>query len=100
MRQGYVPETFAGLEDEQFAFAMIDLDLYEPTVASLEFFYPRLSPGGFLFVHDYNSPESDYACRRAFDAFAAGVPESIVELGDEWGSALLRRNAAQPAARS
>ncbi len=26
-----------------------------PTRASLEFFYPRLSPGGYLVMHDYNN---------------------------------------------
>ena len=40
--------------------------------ASLEFFYPRLSPGGYLVMHDYNNAESDWACKRAFDAFLRG----------------------------
>jgi O-methyltransferase len=91
LRPGYVPETLAGLEDERFAFALLDLDLLDPTAAALEFFYPRLSPGGYLVVHDYNNPESDWACKRAFDGFLAGRPERVVELGDMWGSALIRR---------
>src|SRR4051794_9425423 len=92
LRPGYVPETLAGLEDETFAFALIDLDLLEPTRASLEFFYPRLAPGGYLVVHDYNNPESQWACKRAFDAFLADKPERLVEIGDMWGSALIRRS--------
>jgi O-methyltransferase len=32
LRPGYVPETLAGLEDERFAFVLLDLDLLEPTV--------------------------------------------------------------------
>jgi O-methyltransferase len=91
LRPGYVPETLAGLEDETFAFVLLDLDLLDPTVASLEFFYPRLSPGGYLVVHDYNNPESDWACKRALDGFLADKPERVVELGDMWGSALVRR---------
>jgi O-methyltransferase len=91
IRKGYVPDTFAGLEDERFAFALIDLDLHEPTVASLEFLYPRLVPGGYLSVHDYNSPESDWACKRALDEFLADKPERVVEIADMWGSALLRK---------
>jgi O-methyltransferase len=93
LRPGYVPETLAGLEDERFAFVLLDLDLHEPTRASLEFFYPRLSPGAYLFVHDYNNPESDWACRRALDGFLADKPERVVEIGDVWGSALIRRAA-------
>jgi O-methyltransferase len=68
LRPGYVPETLAGLEDERFAFVLLDLDLYEPTRSSLEFFYPRLSSGGYLVMHDYNNPEFDWACKRAMDA--------------------------------
>jgi O-methyltransferase len=91
LRPGYVPATLAGLEAERFAFVLLDLDLLEPTRASLEFFYPRLSAGGYLVVHDYNNPESDWACKRAFDAFLEERPEQVVELGDMWGSALIRR---------
>ena len=93
LRPGYVPDTLAGLEDERFAFVLLDLDLYEPTIASLEFFYPRLAPGGYLVMHDYNNPESDWACKRAFDSFLADRPERVIELGDMWGSALIRRSA-------
>jgi Macrocin-O-methyltransferase (TylF) len=91
LRPGYVPDTLAGLEDERFAFVLLDLDLLEPTRASLEFFYPRLSPGGYLVMHDYNNPESDWACKRALDDFLEDRPERLVELGDMWGSALIRR---------
>jgi len=91
LRSGYVPDTLAGLEDETFAFVLLDLDLLQPTQASLEFFHPRLSPGGYLMVHDYNNPESDWACKRALDAFLADRPERVIELGDVWGSALIRR---------
>ncbi len=91
LRPGYVPSTLQGLEDERFAFVSLDLDLHAPTLASLEFLYPRLSPGGYLVVHDYNNPESDWACKRAFDSFLSGKPERVIELGDMWGSALIRR---------
>ncbi len=88
---GYVPETLQTVADERFAFVLLDLDLYPPTMASLEFFYPRLAPGGYLVMHDYNSPESEWACKRAFDAFLADKPERLTEWGDVWGSASIRR---------
>ena len=91
LRPGYVPDTLGGLEDERFAFVLLDLDLHGPTLAALEFFYPRVPAGGYLVMHDYNNPESDWACKRAFDAFLADKPELVVELGDMWGSALIRR---------
>jgi O-methyltransferase len=88
---GRVPETLAALGDTRFAFVLLDLDRYDATRASLEFFYERLAPGAFVFVHDYNSPESDCGCHRALDEFLADKPEQIVEIADEWGSALFRR---------
>lgn len=88
---GHVPDTLQEVAEERFAFVLLDLDLLDPTRASLEFFYPRLSPGGYLIVHDYNNDESQWACKRAFDAFLADKPERLVELGDVWGTALIRR---------
>lgn len=53
--KGFFPETAQGIED-QFALVSLDADLYKPMLAGLEYFYPRLSPGGFLMLHDYNHP--------------------------------------------
>jgi len=91
LRPGYVPEVLQDVAGERFAFVLLDLDLFEPTRASLEFFYPRLAPGAYLIVHDYNNDESDWACKRALDGFLADKPERLTELGDVWGSALIRR---------
>ena len=91
LRPGYVPEVLEEVAGEQFAFVLLDLDLFDPTRASLEFFYPLISPGGYLVVHDYNNDESDWACKRALDGFLADKPERLTELGDVWGSALIRR---------
>jgi len=91
VRKGAVPESFGGVEGERFAFVLLDLDLLTPTLRSLEFFYPRLSPGGYLLVHDYNSPESEGACRKALDSYMAGRPERIIDIADIAGTALIRR---------
>jgi len=90
-RKGRVPETFAGLESERFAFVLLDMDLYRPTLSALEFFYPRLSPGAYLMVHDFHNPESDWACSRAVEEFMAGKPEGIIEIADMWGSVIFRK---------
>ena len=91
IRKGYFPETARGLEDEVFAFVMLDLDLHKPTLAGLEFFYPRLVRGGYLFAHDYNSPESNWAVSRAVNEFMEDKAESMVEIPDTWGSAVFRK---------
>lgn len=52
--KGYFPETASQLPgDARFAVVHIDCDLYAPMLSSLEYFYPRMSPGGFILMHDY-----------------------------------------------
>jgi O-methyltransferase len=78
--QGYFPDSTKGIEDEQFALVSIDADLYNPIAAGLNYFYPRLSPGGVIFVHDYNYKWS--GAMKAVDEFAATIPESLVPVAD------------------
>jgi O-methyltransferase len=92
IRKGYFPETASGLEGERFAFVMIDFDKYEPTKAALEFFYPRVTRGGFIFVHDYNNPESEWACSRALNEFLSSKPEHPVAIPDAWGTVVFRKS--------
>lgn len=89
--QGYFPTTTQGLEDHRFAFVMLDLDLYNPTLAGMKFFYPRLSPGGYLFVHDFNSPESDWAVSKVVREYMQDKPEKLIEIPDLGGSVIIRR---------
>ncbi|MDR0661920.1 MAG: class I SAM-dependent methyltransferase, partial [Holosporales bacterium] len=52
-RIGHFPDTVMPEEEnEKFVFVSIDINLYQPTRAALEFFYPRLQAGGVIFVHD------------------------------------------------
>ena len=52
VKKGYFPDTAKGIE-EKFCFVSIDVDLYQPTYHGLEYFYPRLSHGGYIFIHDF-----------------------------------------------
>jgi O-methyltransferase len=90
-RPGYFPHTAEGLESERFSLVMLDCDLYQPAVEGLQFFYPRLVAGGYFFFHDFNSPESDHAIARAASEFLADKPETVIEIPDEWGSAVFRK---------
>ena len=54
IRQGYFPDTAVGI-DGTFSLVSLDCDLYNPILAGLEFFYPRLAKGGYIFVHDFGS---------------------------------------------
>ena len=45
---GWIPHVFGTLPNRGWAFVHLDLTLYEPTLAALEYFYPRLNQGGVI----------------------------------------------------
>lgn len=54
IKEGFFPDTAIGLEEE-FVFVSIDADLFDPIYNGLQYFYPRLKKGGYIFIHDYNN---------------------------------------------
>lgn len=72
--KGFIPDTFAGLEDSQIAFAHVDVDLYRSVLDCCRFIYPRLLPGGFLIFDDYGFPTC-FGARQAVDEFFLDKPE-------------------------
>ena len=66
--KGWVPEKFDEVKNIKFSFVHIDVDLYEPTLNSLDFFFPRLIVGGIIVCDDYNSFEFSGA-KKAWDEF-------------------------------
>jgi hypothetical protein len=88
---GFFPDTAVQLPpDGQYCLVHIDCDLYAPIMSGLEYFYPRMVPGGFLIVHDYGSLGWDGA-EKAVDVFFADKPEPLVPMPDSAGSVLIRR---------
>lgn len=73
---GWIPEAFPR-DERRYRFVHVDVDLYQPTRASLEYFWPRLVAGGVIVCDDYNWP----GARQAVDEFAAaaGVRPAITE---------------------
>ena len=51
--KGRVPDSFKGRENDRISFAHLDMDIYAPTKAALEFIWPRLLPGGAIVLDDY-----------------------------------------------
>lgn len=86
---GLFPASLNGLE-ERFALVSLDVDLEESTLAGLRYFYPRLSNGGFLMLHDYNSPKLP-GVRAALTRFEAELGRRLpaVPLCDVNGSLVI-----------
>lgn len=88
---GYFPETVQDLQNEKYAFVHLDADLYKPTIAALDYFYPRLSPGGVIIIHDYN--HNWEGLRKAVDEFLTSIPEKIIDVTDWQGSGMIIKNS-------
>ncbi len=89
-RPGYFPQTALGLENENFCFVSLDTDLYDPIIEGLRFFYPRLSPGGFIFVHDFHNDQYP-GVRAAVEEYALENPISYLPIPDIGGSVVIRK---------
>tara|TARA_B100000965_G_scaffold401492_1_gene425454 strand:- start:1301 stop:2074 length:774 start_codon:yes stop_codon:yes gene_type:complete len=51
---GWIPDRFHEIKDKKFSFVHLDVDLYNPTYDSLDYFFPKLEPGGAIVCDDYN----------------------------------------------
>jgi hypothetical protein len=54
---GWIPDVFQQLPAAiTFSFVILDVDNYTPTIDSLAYVWPRLSPGGLLLMDDFITP--------------------------------------------
>lgn len=90
-RKGYFPETAAGEEDRRFAFVSLDMDLYQPILSGIEFFYPRLSDGGYIMIHDYNHREFQGIKQAVAECEKKFGPIPKMPLPDQGGSIVLTK---------
>jgi len=90
--KGHFPESVnRDVQDRRYSVVHLDCDLYAPMKAGLEFFYPRLSEGGLLIIHDYVN-EYWSGIRTAVDEFCQKIHEGIIIIPDKSGTAILRKS--------
>ena len=77
--KGWIPERFIDVSDRSFCFLHIDLDLYQPTLSSLSFFYERMTAGGIILLDDYGFKTCP-GTKKAADQFFHDRPENIIML--------------------
>lgn len=78
---GYIPESLSipPSAPEKISYLSIDLNSATPTIAVLEYFFPRLQRGGIVLFDDYGW--AGYApTRKAIDKFFADKPGIIMPL--------------------
>ena len=77
--KGWIPERFKEVANRRFRLVHIDVDLYQPTRDSLEFFYPRLVDNGVIVMDDYGFLTCPGA-KVAADEFAKANGTSVLHL--------------------
>jgi hypothetical protein len=55
MYPGWIPGVLSRLPERRYAFVHVDLDLHDPIRGAIDYFYPRLEPGGVMVFDDYGS---------------------------------------------
>lgn len=87
--KGWIPSRFDEISDRRFCFVHIDVDIYQPTLDSIKFFYPRLLPCGMLVCDDYGFDTCPGA-RHAMDEYFANESEYIIHLPTGQGLVIKR----------
>jgi len=93
MYKGWIPNEFHHVNKRRFSFVHIDVDLYMPTIDSMDFFYSRMNVGGVILCDDYGStlcPGATKAC----DEFLLDKPEKMIALPD--GGGFIIKEASVP----
>jgi hypothetical protein len=81
---GWIPQVFATLPERGWAFVHLDLTLYEPTFAALEYFHPRLNQGGVIlcdgsiFCPGAQKAWGEFCARRNLAFIVLGHRESVI----------------------
>jgi O-methyltransferase len=87
--KGFFPESAKDVRDN-FAFVSLDADLFDPIYSGLNFFYPKLSRGGYIVIHDFNN-EGYKGTRKAVEQFCMEQKLGFTPLPDSGGSAIIAK---------
>lgn len=81
---GLFEDAFLRIPDRRYLFVNVDCDLFDGHLQALNYFYPRMEPGGIIYFDDYHSREYPMA-RLAVDQFFADKPEPLwhLRLGED-----------------
>jgi len=80
---GWIPAAFPR-DEARYRFVHVDVDLYQPTRDSLEYFWPRLVPGARMVCDDYNWPGGkravdEFCAARGIDARITASTQAVIE---------------------
>lgn len=82
--KGWIPSRFNDVIDVKFSFVHVDVDLYQPTLDSIVFFYDKIVPGGVFLCDDYGFTTCPGAT-KAIDEFLSDKIEKMIFLPNGGG---------------
>lgn len=88
--KGFFPDSAVDISDT-FAFAMIDVDLFQPIYEGLKWFWPKMVSGGTIMVHDFGT-EKFKGARVAVRKFSEEEGLAYLPLPDTAGSVVFLKN--------
>ena len=84
IHKGAVPETFKDIPERKYGLVFYDCDLYQPALDTFDYYWEKMIPGGYIFIHDYFAEEGGYVgVKKATVEFFEG--EKIHELWETTG---------------
>ena len=82
--KGIFPDSAEPIREMNFSFVHLDVDLYQSTIDSLRYFYPRLVTGGIILIHDFHTD----GIKKAINEFLTENDIQIIELSGTQGLVL------------
>ena len=84
IHKGWFQDTLPNELPEQIAFAYLDGDFYDSIIISLQYVYPKLSPGAVCLIDDYCDPQINPkgwnrlpGVKKACDEYLGDKPEKM-----------------------
>ena len=74
---GFFADSMRTYDAGPVALLHLDVDIYSSYKETLQFFYPRVPPGGIIAFDEYQSLEKYPGARKAIDEFFGDKPERL-----------------------
>ena len=87
--KGWIPERFEENSGRRFSFIHVDVDLYQPVMDCMKFFYPRLVQDGMMVFDDYGQAACPGA-KKAVDEYVQSRNTTAVWLSSGQGLVVKR----------
>ena len=80
LHPGWIPDSFGSFDARPVKFVHVDVDMYEPTKAALEFFWDDLISDGCIVIDDYNHGVFEGATKAVDEFLSTKAPKLVYKV--------------------